>query len=191
MVPTYIKLSQDANPALFARQISTAAERYYPDILNAEEASHTYYLESIGSMHLGFGTAAEKRRHRIFQLATIAFFILVMIQFVIASVLLLSTMVIFQQIHFMKNSQLGFDAEALLVIPTQDTGMGQVLAKDYEVDKNEFARCPAVHSTTAHLRAPGRIEHKTSGSDQHISNIFIHLFCFGSDHQKVLIINKL
>jgi putative ABC transport system permease protein len=75
---------------------------------------------------------------------------LVVIQFVVSILLIICTLVIAQQLRYMKNSQLGFDKEYMLVVPIQsDSGR-----KQYKTIKNDLLALPGVIGATACFRAP-------------------------------------
>jgi putative ABC transport system permease protein len=64
--------------------------------------------------------------------------ILVMIQFTISIVLIVGTVVIYHQLHFVKNTDLGFDREHTLVIPLAEPSI------QYHTLKNELLRHPGI-----------------------------------------------
>jgi len=75
---------------------------------------------------------------------------LVVVQFVVSILLIVCTLVIAQQLRYMKNAHLGFDKEYMLVVPIQsDTGR-----KQHETIKNELLTQPGIIGATACLRAP-------------------------------------
>jgi len=75
---------------------------------------------------------------------------LVVVQFVVSILLIVCTLVIAQQLRYMKNAHLGFDKEYMLVVPIQsDTGR-----KQHETIKNELLTRPGIIGATACLRAP-------------------------------------
>jgi putative ABC transport system permease protein len=75
---------------------------------------------------------------------------LVVIQFVVSILLIVCTLIIAQQMRYMRNAHLGFDKEYMLVVPIQsDSGR-----KQHETIKNELLTQPGVIGTTACLRAP-------------------------------------
>ncbi len=75
---------------------------------------------------------------------------LVVIQFVVSILLIVCTLIIAQQLRYMKNAHLGFDKEYMLVVPIQsDSGR-----KQHETIKNELLTQPGVIGATACLRAP-------------------------------------
>jgi putative ABC transport system permease protein len=75
---------------------------------------------------------------------------LVIIQFVVSILLIVCTLVINQQLKFMRTAHLGFDKEHMITIPIQsDSGQ-----KQYETIKNELMTNPGVIGASACLRAP-------------------------------------
>ncbi len=75
---------------------------------------------------------------------------LVVTQFVISLLLIIGTLVINQQLRFLKNANLGFDKEQMLIIPFFDNSMND----KYETVKNELAAHPNVVSAAACYNAP-------------------------------------
>lgn len=70
--------------------------------------------------------------------------VLVTAQFVISIMLIVSTMVIYQQIQFIKNKNLGYNKENLLYIPAN-----QQLATKYDALKTELSQLPSIASVSA------------------------------------------
>ncbi|MDH5383420.1 MAG: ABC transporter permease [Candidatus Aminicenantes bacterium] len=75
---------------------------------------------------------------------------LVVVQFVVSILLIICTLIINQQLRYMRNAHLGFDKEYMIVVPIQ-TDSGRKL---YESIKNELMTHPGVIGATACLRAP-------------------------------------
>ena len=76
---------------------------------------------------------------------------LVTLQYVISITLIISTFVIFYQLHHVKNRDLGFDKEQVAVISLR----GQVFQK-HDVFKNEILRLPGVVSAACSSTVPSR-----------------------------------
>ena len=76
---------------------------------------------------------------------------LVTLQYIISISLIISTFVIFYQLHHVKNRDLGFDKEQVVVINLK----GQVNQK-HEVFKNEILRLPGVISAASSSSVPSR-----------------------------------
>ncbi|MDO9554123.1 ABC transporter permease [Rhodonellum sp.] len=66
---------------------------------------------------------------------------LVLFQFILATILIVSTVVVYQQISFALNQNLGYDKEQLLVVPLEGR-----LMDNYEVFKNRIDLNPGVQS---------------------------------------------
>ena len=75
---------------------------------------------------------------------------LVVFQFFIAVVLIASTIIILNQIHFLRNADLGINTEQVLVLPIANGDM----AGNYEVLKEELLRNPGVVSVSASNNHP-------------------------------------
>ena len=84
--------------------------------------------------------------------------ILVVCQFVTSVVLIIGSVIIYRQIHYMKNKVVGFQKEQMLVIPTQSQQMSTILKNDFELLKSEFLQHPTVVAVTCQITAPGRID---------------------------------
>lgn len=68
---------------------------------------------------------------------------LVILQFTCAIVLMIGAVVVYQQLHFMKTADLGFDKENLIVCPLPDA-----LKPKYAAIKNELLQCTSVEDVT-------------------------------------------
>ena len=77
--------------------------------------------------------------------------VLVVLQFIISIILIVGTMIMFRQLHFMQSKQLGFDKEQLLVISR--TGY---LGRQIKSFKEELKKMPGVVSVSASTAVPGR-----------------------------------
>ncbi|UCE42101.1 MAG: ABC transporter permease [Candidatus Aminicenantes bacterium] len=75
---------------------------------------------------------------------------LVVIQFVVSILLIVCTLIINQQLKYMRTAHLGFDKAHTLTVPIQSES-GR---KQYETIKNELMTYPGVVGATACLRAP-------------------------------------
>ena len=75
---------------------------------------------------------------------------LVVVQFAVAVVMIISTLLVYSQLNFMKNANLGFDKEQKLVVPAR------LSTNNYESIKNEFLSHHAVKGATASSTYPGR-----------------------------------
>ncbi len=84
--------------------------------------------------------------------------VLVVGQFVISIALIISTLIIYRQILYMKSQPLGFDKEQKLVITLRNWEM---ITNKYETVKNEFLRHPAVLNATASSGVPGSMINRT------------------------------
>jgi len=79
--------------------------------------------------------------------------ILVTGQIAISIILIVGTLVIFQQINYMKNVPLGFDTEQKLIINLPDH---ELITNNYTTIKSELLRHPSVLGVTASSSVPGR-----------------------------------
>ncbi|MFU8842356.1 MAG: ABC transporter permease [Bacteroidales bacterium] len=79
---------------------------------------------------------------------------LVVIQFFIATIMIIGTIVVSSQIRFLKNKELGFDKNNLIVMTMQDT----TFRNKSESFKNELLKNPDIISVTNSTGVPGEIE---------------------------------
>jgi len=79
--------------------------------------------------------------------------ILVIVQFFIAIFMIIGTIVVSSQIHFLKNKDLGFDKNNLVVMEIQDT----TFRKKIETFKKELLNNPDIIAATNSTGVPGRI----------------------------------
>lgn len=70
---------------------------------------------------------------------------LVVVQFAISIVLIISTIVIYKQLYFMRNKDLGFDKENIIAVPINDKNL---MAK-YEVFRDELLKKPEIINVTS------------------------------------------
>lgn len=103
---------------------------------------------------------------------------LVLFQFAISIILLIGTFVVYSQMQFVRNIQLGFDKEHIVIIPR-----AHVLGQRQEVFKQEIVKNPAIRSASISSSYPGRalayLTYKkldVSGNEGHVMGTFI------SDH---------
>lgn len=103
---------------------------------------------------------------------------LVVIQFAISIVMLVGALVIYQQMKFIENKELGFDQENMLVI---DINNGNV-RKNFEAMKTELAQVPGVQKVSTSSRVPGewknisRVDFKERQSAQDSVNTYFMCF---------------
>jgi putative ABC transport system permease protein len=77
--------------------------------------------------------------------------VLVVFQFTITIVLIVSTMVIGNQMNFIQTKDIGFNKDQLMVI---DINSGQV-RRSFQAMKNEFSKLPGVEEVAVSSRVPG------------------------------------
>ena len=74
---------------------------------------------------------------------------LIILQFVISVFLIVSTIVILQQLHFIQNKKLGYDKDHIIVLPVD-----YQMHRDYEAIKKEISRFPQVLSVGGAHESP-------------------------------------
>ncbi len=100
---------------------------------------------------------------------------LVVFQFVLSMVLILSTMLISRQIHYMQQAKLGYDRENMLFIPIEGD-----LGKKLEVFRTEAARLPGIQSLSMFsasnpgIFGDGTLSMGWTGKDPNEHDRFIH-----------------
>jgi putative ABC transport system permease protein len=104
---------------------------------------------------------------------------LVIFQFMISTVMIIGTIVLFMQVSYMNNAQLGFNKDLMVVI---DVNVGKART-NFEVLKNEMAKIPAVKDVSVTSRVPGewkifqRVKLKNQGSTDDYQTAYY----FGAD----------
>ncbi len=83
---------------------------------------------------------------------------LVVAQFAMSIILIIATTIVYNQIQYMKNKDLGFKREHLIHIPAKGE-----LARNYEVIKNELRSDPGILNAAMCSRLPTGIYHNGSG----------------------------
>ncbi|SKC81907.1 ABC transporter permease [Ohtaekwangia koreensis] len=77
---------------------------------------------------------------------------LIIFQFSMSMILISSTIIIFNQLNFLKNKNLGFDKDEVIIVPNKhDDGM-----KGFDVLRNELLKMEGVTSVSASSNIPGR-----------------------------------
>lgn len=108
--------------------------------------------------------------------------ILVTAQFAVSAALIVSAIVIYNQLNFIRNKKLGFDKNHLVVIDINSNNV----RKDFQVMKNEFRANPGIKNVTVSSRVPGdwkdisRIDVANFGSS--ISSA-INVYFIGADEE--------
>lgn len=86
--------------------------------------------------------------------------ILVVVQFSLSILLVIGTVVVYQQLTYMKNKRLGWDREHLVYIPLRDD-----VRKVYDTLKTELKKDPLVLNVTASSQLPSNIGSNSSNFD--------------------------
>ena len=77
---------------------------------------------------------------------------LVLVQFTVSIILIISTLLVYKQMQFLRGKDLGFEKENVLVIPIRNKEVG----KKADVIRNEFLALPEVVSVSLSDGIPGR-----------------------------------
>ncbi len=95
---------------------------------------------------------------------------LVVFQFAISTVILISTIVLFMQVRFLNNTNLGFNKDLLVVV---DVNSGKT-RDEFDVIKTEMSKIPAVKNVSVSSRVPGEwksirmVKLKTIGNSEEL-----------------------
>ncbi|MGA0559799.1 ABC transporter permease [Larkinella sp. VNQ87] len=108
---------------------------------------------------------------------------LVVVQFVLSMVLIIGTVVVYQQVNFIQTQSLGFDRENLLYVPLE----GELIPK-YATLKQELLRKPGIQAISRMGDRPSSIGSSTggvgwTGKDPNVNVEFMHTpvgYDFGS-----------
>ncbi|MCF7793198.1 MAG: ABC transporter permease [Candidatus Cloacimonetes bacterium] len=84
--------------------------------------------------------------------------ILVVLQWSLSIILIISTIILFQQLKYMQNKKLGFEKEQILYTRFYDM-------ESYETYKQELLKNPAIESITGALALPHNMANSTSGAN--------------------------
>ncbi len=77
--------------------------------------------------------------------------ILVNFQFIITVLLICGTVIIYKQLHFVENKELGFEKERLVIVPLR----GQTIRQSHDVFKTELEKIPDIVKVSASSLYPG------------------------------------
>lgn len=78
---------------------------------------------------------------------------LVVLQFLISISLIISTLVVFNQLSHMRNLELGFEKERMIFIPSR---FGSGTAENFQVLKDRLEQFPEINGVTLSSRVPGK-----------------------------------
>ena len=92
--------------------------------------------------------------------------VLVVFQFTLTIILIVGTIVVYNQLEFIKNKKLGFDKDQLLIIPVRDENLRQ----NPELLKERLQRYPGILNVSAASLLPGgpvgKINYKLQGNPE-------------------------
>jgi len=106
-----------------------------------------FYLSGFGPNHL-FRSSISGEKKFVFRKVVIFF------QFAISMALISSTLIVFSQVRYMQNQDLGIDTEQILSIPTYANGE---IHEDYDRFRQELQSLTAVQASTLAELTPGDI----------------------------------
>ncbi len=113
--------------------------------------------------------------------------VLVVTQFALSIVLIIGTLVIYKQMNYLQDADLGFDKEQVLVV---DINHGNVRSR-FEAMKQELETVPGVISAATSSRVPGghNIEHAYTRSPESISEEYQQMYFMSFDEDMLDLYN--
>lgn len=78
---------------------------------------------------------------------------LVVVQFLISITLIISTLVVFNQLGYMRDLELGFEKERMILIPSR---FGNGAAENFQVLKDKLEQFPEINGVALSSRVPGK-----------------------------------
>lgn len=81
---------------------------------------------------------------------------MVTLQFLITLFLITSTLIIFQQLRYLRKMDLGFDMKGIIVTPLRN----QQMVRDFKIVKGELSQLPGVEEVTAFSAYPGNYQQR-------------------------------
>ncbi len=130
-----------------------------------------FFLSSFRSVLAFKGTLASGSKGVTLRKA------LVLCQFTISIVLIIGSLVVHQQLDFMKNRDLGFDKEEILVLPVRGS---QAIKENYEPIKNEFTQHQGVLAASVSSSVPGlpptSLETSLADQEDDKRQVMLHFF---------------
>ncbi len=89
---------------------------------------------------------------------------LIVFQFVTSIALIVGTMIVYKQLQFMRNQNLGVNIEQTLVVPGPDTVLDSLYGGQYKPFKMESLQIPGVNNLTSSAYVPGDEIYWTNGA---------------------------
>ncbi|MGV3504610.1 MAG: ABC transporter permease [Adhaeribacter sp.] len=111
-----------------------------------------FFLSSFNPVTVLKGALPFSRRAALFRRGLVVF------QFVLSALLIISTLVVYRQVHFIRHKNLGLSRENVLYVALEGG-----LAKHAEAFKQELAQAPGIGSVGASSQNPLRVGHNGSG----------------------------
>ncbi len=112
------------------------------------------FLSSFNPITVLKGTLKFSPRATLFRKSLVVF------QFVLSIVLIIGTMVISKQVHYILNKDIGFNRENLMYIPMEGD-----LRKQYNVYREQALSMPGIQSVTRMTESPTNLGSNTGGVD--------------------------
>ena len=153
MLPAFNQITQKQIALPFG-QLSFWLELAYITLVTGLVAASypALYLSSFNPVKVLKGTMKLGSGALVFRKALVVF------QFVLSVVLIISTMIVSRQIQYIQSKDLGYDRENLIYLPLK----GEMVA-GYDVFKTEVLNMPGIKSVTRTSENPTVIENSTGG----------------------------
>ena len=103
-----------------------------------------FFLSSFNTIKVLKGSSSKGAQKKSLQSSLIVF------QFFISIALIIATIIVYQQLHFMQNKKLGYDKEQVLILPD-----ARILGKDQDAFKQELLQDNRVSSASISRFVPG------------------------------------
>jgi len=112
------------------------------------------YLSSLNPIRVLKGTLKFGAGARLFRQGLVVF------QFVLSTLLIAGTLVVYRQVHFIQTKNLGYDRENLLYVPVE----GDLATQSaYRTFRDELLRMPGIAAVSSIQEAPHNIGSSTGG----------------------------
>nr|WKN37475.1 ABC transporter permease [Tunicatimonas sp. TK19036] len=146
-----------------------------------------WILSSLQPAHAVKGNTLQKKNSGVIFRKTLVTF-----QFAASIILMAGTFIVFQQLQYLQNQDLGMDINQVLVIRTPDVVTDSTVHQDFEFFRQQLEQQASISQVAATTSIPGRMDNLINGGlrqqnaekDQGINFYFIQV-----DHQLIPALN--